>query len=466
MFEFAMAVLTFTLTPEALGRLHDALVCLGKFSETVSIEATQSRLILTTLNSTKSAYASFTLVGNKFFSKYQYTPVRSGRQTQEKFSCKIYNKALLAVFKGRIGGDASKEKDTAIEKCDVSIEDGDGATKSRFIVRILCRHGVLKIYRLNFEAVPPLHALFSRDAACNSWSISSKTMREFAEHFGPGTEQLDIFSTESRVSLTSFTEKITSGNAVLKQPLRTTIAVETSEFVEFSVEEQLHIITSVKDFKSIIAHAGITNTNIRALYSNPSSPMQLTYSEDGMQCEFILMTTGEARAISTIPATNGVRASKGPAVRQALEATSSLKRTRFGSEMAAPVDPEQNLIRENTRRKISRPSPPPPQPSIQSQALFMPANDDDRRWDPVDYEYEDNEMLLWDANVDESSASDPSRRLQETQNKSNPKDSEVPSEKYITVPTQRVAPTQRLSQVSHQTFVARKFINVLGSWYV
>ncbi|EDN90607.1 hypothetical protein SS1G_00007 [Sclerotinia sclerotiorum 1980 UF-70] len=406
-----MAVLTFTLTPEALGRLHDALVCLGKFSETVSIEATQSRLILTTLNSTKSAYASFTLVGNKFFSKYQYTPVRSGRQTQEKFSCKIYNKALLAVFKGRIGGDASKEKDTAIEKCDVSIEDGDGATKSRFIVRILCRHGVLKIYRLNFEAVPPLHALFSRDAACNSWSISSKTM------------------------------------PVLKQPLRTTIAVETSEFVEFSVEEQLHIITSVKDFKSIIAHAGITNTNIRALYSNPSSPMQLTYSEDGMQCEFILMTTGEARAISTIPATNGVRASKGPAVRQALEATSSLKRTRFGSEMAAPVDPEQNLIRENTRRKISRPSPPPPQPSIQSQALFMPANDDDRRWDPVDYEYEDNEMLLWDANVDESSASDPSRRLQETQNKSNPKDSEVPSEKYITVPTQRVAPTQRLSQV-------------------
>ncbi|KAM0175134.1 hypothetical protein ACHAPF_005620 [Botrytis cinerea] len=370
-----MAILTFTLNPDALGKFHDALVCLGKFSETVSIEATHSRLILTTLNSTKSAYASFTLVGNKFFSKYQYTPLRNGRQTPEKFSCKIYNKALLAVFKGRIGGDVFKEKDTAIEKCDVSIEDGDGATKSRFIVKILCRH------------------------------------------------------------------------EVLKQPLRTTIAVETLEFVEFTVEEQLHIVISVKDFKSIIAHAGISNTNIRALYSNPSSPMQLTYREGGMQCEFILMTTGEARATSATPAINGSRAaSRKPVIRQPLEAASSLKRTRSGSEMAAPVGPNPSLVRENTRRKASRPSPPPPQPSIQSQALFMPANDDDRRWDPVDYEDEDNEMLLWDATADESSAGDPSRRLQETQNKSNPEDSIPPNEKYITVPTQRVAPTQRLSQ--------------------
>ncbi|KAI9646766.1 hypothetical protein NHQ30_004765 [Ciborinia camelliae] len=415
-----MAILTFTLTPDALGKFHDALVCLGKFSETVSIEATHSRLTLTTLNSTKSAYASFTLVGNKFFSKYQYTPVHSGHQTPEKFTCKIYNKALLAVFKGRIGGDASKEKDTAIEKC------------------------VLKIYRLNFEAVPPLHALFSRDVANNKWSISSKTLREFAEHFGPGTEQLDIFSADGRVSLTSFTEKIMS--EVLKQPLRTTIAVETLEFVEFTVEEQLHIVISVKDFKSIIAHAGISNTNIRALYSNPSFPMQLTYSEDGIHCEFILMTTGEARAASITPAANGSRAaSKKPAVRQPLEATSTLKRTRSGSAMAPPAGPAPNLARENTTRKISRPSPPPPQPSIQSEALFLPA-DDDRRWDPVDYEDEDNEMLLWDANVDESSASDPSRRLQETQNKSHP-EPEVSNERYVTVPTQRVAPTQRLSQV-------------------
>lgn len=34
-----MATLSFSLAPSALVRLHDALTCLAKFSETVSIEA-------------------------------------------------------------------------------------------------------------------------------------------------------------------------------------------------------------------------------------------------------------------------------------------------------------------------------------------------------------------------------------------------------------------------------------------
>ena len=34
-----MAVLTFSLTPEATGRIYEALVCLAKFGESVAIEA-------------------------------------------------------------------------------------------------------------------------------------------------------------------------------------------------------------------------------------------------------------------------------------------------------------------------------------------------------------------------------------------------------------------------------------------
>jgi cell cycle checkpoint control protein RAD9A len=57
-----------------------------------------------------------------------------------------------------------------------------------------------------------MHALFVKETALNRWSISSKTLREFVEHFGPGTEQLDIYSEDGRVSLTSYTEKVMSGN--------------------------------------------------------------------------------------------------------------------------------------------------------------------------------------------------------------------------------------------------------------
>lgn len=59
-----------------------------------------------------------------------------------------------------------------------------------------------------------MHALFVKESAKNRWAISSKTLREFVEHFGPGTEQLDIYTEDGRVSLTSYTEKIVSGNGL------------------------------------------------------------------------------------------------------------------------------------------------------------------------------------------------------------------------------------------------------------
>ena len=186
------------------------------------------------------------------------------------------------------------------------------------------------------------------------------------------------------------------GKEILKQPLHTTIGIDTLEFSEFSVEERLHIVISVKDFKSIIAHAGITNTLVRALYSRPSSPMQLTYSEEGVLTEFILMTIGESRGTSVTPAPAASRAnSKRPASRQPLDATSSPKRLNTAdmpppSASLAPVVNRQTLNRNN-----SRPSPPPPQPSIHSDALFVAEKDPDKIWEPHNYDEED-ELLLWD----------------------------------------------------------------------
>lgn len=39
-----MVVLNFTLTPEAASKVHDLLVCLGKFSDTVAIEARREKV--------------------------------------------------------------------------------------------------------------------------------------------------------------------------------------------------------------------------------------------------------------------------------------------------------------------------------------------------------------------------------------------------------------------------------------
>jgi len=187
----------------------------------------------------------------------------------------------------------------------------------------------------------------------------------------------------------------------LKKPLQTSIAVDIDEFEDIEVEDKLHIVVSVKDFRAIIQHAAITGTDLSARYSLPARPIQLSYHGDGIICEFLLMTVGERGN----PAQKTRKARKKDA-RQPLEAD-----PRGAS--AAPSLPEQ-LPEQDPAAHIAvqpaapRPSAPrlsnfdlrppqrPPAPTMQSEGLFV-ENDDN--WEPVrdeDEEDEESARLGWD----------------------------------------------------------------------
>lgn len=123
-----------------------------------------------------------------------------------------------------------QEKGTTIDRCDVAIVDEPGKN-SRFIARIVfrngmppflrsarasrvnCRLGITTKYKLPYEAVPPVRAKFDSEQAINHWSISSRTLRQLMDHFGPGIEYLDIHSDDDQfVNLTCFTEKVVRGD--------------------------------------------------------------------------------------------------------------------------------------------------------------------------------------------------------------------------------------------------------------
>lgn len=245
----------------------------------------------------------------------------------------------------------------------------------------------------------------------------------------------------------------------MKQPLHTTIAVDTLEFGEFSVEEKLRIVISVKDFKAVVAHASISNTMVKALYSRPSNPMELTYSDGGVFSEFIFMTIGESRSASATPAPNASRAgSKRPASRQALESHPDPKRTAT-SMPPPPMSVAPSINRGSSKPKPPRSSPPPPQPTFQSQSLFIPEGDDDEKWNPVNFDEDDDEMLLWDvggekvrqlggltenyANCQKNAAP---QAAMETKHNGDDRATPLPCDSDLP-PTQRIAPTQRVSQV-------------------
>ncbi|OTA99111.1 hypothetical protein M426DRAFT_68439 [Hypoxylon sp. CI-4A] len=399
-----MAVLNFTLSEEGVNALREALTCLSKFSDEVSLEAKKDRLVFTTLNLSKSAYASFSFSASRFFSKYQFegTP-----QYREKFFCKLYSRALLPIFRARNGGDATRDgdKDTSIQHCDVAIVDEPGK-KSRFHAKIVFRHGMTTKYRLPFEVTPPVHAKFDKDQATNRWSIPSRTIRQLMDHFGPGIEYLDIHSEEDdTVNFTCFTEKVKNGEEVLKKPLHTSIAIERDEFEDFVVEEdKLHIVISVKDFRAIIQHAGILGSQIYAYYSMPSKPMQLKYDGDGIKCEFLLMTVGErgAPGQKAKKARGGARGSKAPQ----LEAAASRATSKAPTPVPQLPPPKPSVPRADPmpslRPSITRPSQRPPPATFQSESLFV-TQDDEHQWEPVNVdeeEEEENGRVEWDARGD------------------------------------------------------------------
>ena len=193
--------------------------------------------------------------------------------------------------------------------------------------------------------------------------------------------------------------------------------MEVDEFDEIDVEDKLHVVISVKDFRAIIQHAGITGNSLSARYSLPFLPIQLSYANDAISCEFLIMTFGER---GTNPAQktkkgrkNGAAPNAGPRLeatsRRASEAPSEVPRRpgplqkevqALSAVRQIPPNPTPQLsaARASASRLTAfdlRPSQRPPPPTLRSESLFV----DDGGWEPPgedDDDGEENPRLEWD----------------------------------------------------------------------
>ncbi|KXL50958.1 hypothetical protein M433DRAFT_149219 [Acidomyces richmondensis BFW] len=437
-----MAILSFSLSPEATAKIYESLLCLAKFGESVSIEARSEKLTITALNLSRTAYASFTLDATKFFVDYNFSPVNSRVKGGDRFTCQLLNKPLQSVFKGRMNDFRGREN--SIEKCEVSVLDQPDEAECRLIVKMLCKHGITKTYRLTYESVEVMHALFDRSTATQGWRISSRVLREYIEFFGPNTEQLDLVAQEGKAIFTSFTEKAQDGKEALKHPLETAIAIHTEDFEDFHVQEEMHIVISVKDFKAIVTHAETLRESITARFSYPTRPLQFSYQNFGMHCEFTLMTTGEYRGTSTTPAPK-YASTRNPSRQQSMAPPPS-EVSRSACEIAPPARPtigkpvSSQSQRTSLKKRIEQPSVDGSDPDPDS--LFMPAGEMDQAWDPPNYDNEEaEEMLGWDA-----SNSNPSTGFHQTFRDSGTVGRPKASRPASVFDNEGLEPTQRLSQ--------------------
>ncbi|TLS31424.1 hypothetical protein PpBr36_03660 [Pyricularia pennisetigena] len=399
-----MAILNFTLSEDGVVALQNALSCLLKFCDDVSLDATKDKFILTGLNATKSAHISFIFNLNRFFSRYSF---EGSAQYRDRFYCILYIRA-----------------------------------------RITATHS------LPFEAKAPTRVKFDPAEAVNHWTIASRTLRQLMDHFGPGIDLLDIHTEgEGVVNFACYTEKdyrLSNDAAILKKPLHTSIAVEMDEFDDIEVEEKLHTIIPVKDFRAILQHATTTAGDLSARYSNPGRPMKLYYTTDGILCEFILMTVGERTPAD--PKTRKGRVTKTP--KPGLDATSG----RAASNSRVPTQQVQERSQAREPNVMMPPPPtrpsqfemrpppvPPPISTMRSESMFV-AQDDDPMWEPVNEEDENGEengALGWDAS---NAPNPPTLRISDRPNLSAPSEPRR-EDSYDTGLPSEIEPTQLLSDV-------------------
>lgn len=436
-----MPTLLFSVSPAAVGQLHDLLNCLAKFDETVSWEATADNLKFSSLNVSKTTHASFDL-STDFFTKYHFSAeARTSQGGPKPWACKVQNRALLAIFRRRLAD--PRDKDVALERLDFELQARSDQTECRLIFRLICKHGVEKRYQLYYESGEILHATFDAQVSANHWTVSSRTLRDVVEYFGPKTEQLDWCVQDDKVTFTSYTEKMQNGKEVLKQPMHTSVALERKDFNAFNVQEGLHIGIIVKDFRAIVAHAESMRADVSARYSRGNRPMQISYGQGGVTAEFTLMTRSTATNVpngarNSTPARDlSVRAvSQAPSIARAPSVPATTQTAP--SEMPPPATrPTAPSIRPTLSKGSSNDDAPAPSASLNPDSLFIPADDEDQQWDEPDYG-EEQDIVTWD----NASASASIRRI---------RDSEV--ESFVSAPDGRrrtfdeIAPTQRLSQV-------------------
>ncbi|EXJ81031.1 hypothetical protein A1O3_07319 [Capronia epimyces CBS 606.96] len=465
-----MPTLLFIVGPPGAASIHDLLTCLAKFDEDVSLEATPQFLRISSLNISKTTHAAFTL-NSSFFDRYHFSPGPAQPQPQPKiWTCKIQNRALLAIFRRRLGDQRDRDRDTGLETCECELQANADQAECRLIFRLNCRQGVVKTYRLFYESAEILHAAFDRVGSTNYWSVSSRTLRDVVEYFGPKTDQLDWYFQNGKVTFTSYTEKIQSGKEILKQPMHTSVALERKDFDDFNVQEGLHIGTMVKDFRAIVAHAEAMRVQVTARYSRGNRPMQITYEENGLLAEFTLMTRGTTNLPIPSSGSRGtpardlsMRPVSRPPESQTATATATVAADSFATAArpsatdASMPPPARTSMRhgESAASTLAKPnsteSTLAPAGSMNPNSLFIPADDDDLQWDAPNFE-EEPDIVTWDNTADDGSALSSTRRvrdsalhswasMQEQERRASRvarTEMEIPHE---------IAPTQRLSQV-------------------
>lgn len=220
-----------------------------------------------------------------------------------------------------------------MEKCELKLlHPSDDGAECQLLIRLVCKHGVRKTYKLQYEQTQTMHAVTDKTICHNRFSIAARAMKDVMDHFAPRAEELTLAVNDGNLLLTSFTEGIMNDKEVLKQPIHTSISIDNKEFESMEVDEQVQITFGLREFKALGTLCDLVGADLSIYYSAAGRPLLVDFEKDGMTGEFVVATTADGERVSNNRAVQQSEAGPNPA-RQYQART-----IRAGSERTAEAD--------------------------------------------------------------------------------------------------------------------------------
>ncbi|KAI9360053.1 Rad9-domain-containing protein [Zopfochytrium polystomum] len=299
----------FVVGNSALRSFYRFLQALHKVGDELFIEPRSTKLALSTVNPSRSAFALFT-VSADFFESFlgplpqvgagSTTASQSSRRADQDctldststssaspIAYKVLLKTVTNIFKQKTNLDV-------IEKCRIHLDTG-GETETgaqRIVIQLLCKYGIKKTHKLHFETCDSVQALYSKTQCQNRWTVAPKIVHDWLSFFSNRLEEVTFKCGADWVVMKSFSEDSPDAE---KRSLQTELTLDPEDFDLFHVADVTDVTFSMKDFKSVLNLAEALAQPIAAYFNGPGQPLTLSISQMNIfTADFVLATFSES----------------------------------------------------------------------------------------------------------------------------------------------------------------------------
>ena len=262
-----------------------AVHSLAKIGDDLYLDAGEGGLAISTINSSRSAYATYSFRA-AFFSSYE-PPAEDVNTTDaneddddddaagERSKCKVAMKGAVWVFKSI----------SHLEKTVDSAELTLAPLESKLRARMNCRFSVSKTYSLPFLECEPLKANYDASHSKNGFTAQSKVLSEAALNFLSNQEEVTLLAESDAFVIKNYIDVYDVRNADKEQPtptggikgapVHTKLSMNPeTDFSRYEIdpadEEQSKagLTFCLKEFRSILAFADALNLPISASFDS------------------------------------------------------------------------------------------------------------------------------------------------------------------------------------------------------